>query len=183
MSTPVFNLDVIDIASPCHVPWESMPGTERVRFCSQCRQSVYNLLDLDRAEAETLVRAHEGRLCVRFYRRPDGRMITRDCGAVRWARAFRRRVAVVLGGLLTLYLLVASWVDALTRPSDPNASSARRSGIRDIEPFKTVLNWIDPTPPVVMGRPCFITPRPSTTGDPEVAPPPRPVEQPSGSER
>jgi hypothetical protein len=179
MSAPVFNLDVIDIASPCHVAWESMAGTERVRFCGQCRQSVYNLSELDRAEAEALVRAHEGRLCVRFYRRPDGRVMTRDCAAVRWARAFRRRVAVVLGGVFTLFLLVSSWVYAMTRPSDPNAPQARRSGIRDVEPLKTILNWIDPTRPVCMGDLPSLPPPPS---NPEVAPPPRPVEQPSRSQ-
>jgi hypothetical protein len=178
MSAPVFNLDVIDIASPCHVPWESMAGTERVRFCDQCRLSVYNLSELDRAAAETLVRAHEGRLCVRFYRRPDGRVMTRDCADVRSDQAFIRRLAAVLGVFLASLISLLGFVLAVEGGREPSAK-----GIRGIEPFKSILNWIDPTPTsqATMGVPCFVRP-PAPATRPEVAPPPRPVEQSSASE-
>jgi hypothetical protein len=180
MSTPVFSLGVVHVPQPCPVSWESMDGTDRVRFCSQCRQNVYNLSEMTRPEAEHLIAETEGKVCLRFYRRTDGRIMTRDCRAVRWARSVRRRVAVVLGGAFTVFLLFATWVYASTRPSDGSDRRARRSGIRDAEPFKTVLDWIDPPTRVTMGVPCYV--RPDPIDQPEVAPPPRPVERSSPSE-
>ena len=78
-----WSLDVIDVASPCNVPWDQMHGTEAVRHCGQCKLHVYNISDMTRADAEAVIREHEGRLCVRFYRRHDGTLITRDCPTVR----------------------------------------------------------------------------------------------------
>ena len=82
-------VDRIEIASPCTVPWEAMPGNERVRFCGQCRQNVFNVEALSRDEARRLVERQEGRVCVRMLRRPDGTVVTADC----WTRlrAARRR--------------------------------------------------------------------------------------------
>jgi hypothetical protein len=51
----------------------------RVRFCSQCNLNVYNLSGMSRNEAETLITKTEGRLCVRFYRKADGSILTENC--------------------------------------------------------------------------------------------------------
>jgi hypothetical protein len=51
----------------------------RVRFCGQCNLNVYNLSGMTRDEAESLIARNEGRLCVRFYKRRDGSIITQDC--------------------------------------------------------------------------------------------------------
>ena len=56
-----------------------MYGDDRVRFCGQCSQSVYNLSAMTREEAEDLIRRTEGRLCVRFYKRRDGTILTKNC--------------------------------------------------------------------------------------------------------
>jgi len=56
-----------------------MIGTDRIRFCGQCNLNVYNLSGMRRTDAESLILRNEGRLCVRFYRRPDGSIITQDC--------------------------------------------------------------------------------------------------------
>ena len=69
----------IRIASPCHANWDEMAGTDQARFCGHCRKNVYNLSEMTRAEAEALIREKEGRLCVRFYTRADGTMLTQDC--------------------------------------------------------------------------------------------------------
>jgi hypothetical protein len=45
------------------------------------------------SEAETLIARSEGRLCVKFYQRRDGSIITRDCPV--GLRAIRRRVSYV----------------------------------------------------------------------------------------
>jgi hypothetical protein len=61
-----------------------MAGTDRVRFCPDCRLNVYNFSAMTRTEVETLVTARKGRrLCALFYQRADGTMITRDCCEIR----------------------------------------------------------------------------------------------------
>ena len=77
-------------ASPCPANWDEIAGDERKRFCGQCKLNVYNLSGMTRSEAEKLLINSEGRLCVRFYRRADGTVLTKDC-RVGW-RAFKRRV-------------------------------------------------------------------------------------------
>lgn len=72
-------LEKIKIAAPCKTEWRWMYGDERVRFCGQCSQNVYNLSAMTRQQAEDLILKTEGRLCVRFYRRADGTILTKNC--------------------------------------------------------------------------------------------------------
>jgi hypothetical protein len=97
------HLDQVAITSPCSVPWETMPGDERVRFCGQCRQDVYNIAGLTRLEAQRLVADRQGRLCARILRRPDGTVVTADC----WSRlrAARRRGIVHLVAVLLVVVV------------------------------------------------------------------------------
>ena len=81
----------IRVASPCDADWDQMFGNEVVRHCQQCRLNVYNLSAMTRDEAERIVFEAEGRLCVRFYRRKDGTVLTRDCPV--GLAALKRRVA------------------------------------------------------------------------------------------
>ena len=78
-------LNNIKIASPCSADWNAMIGDERKRFCGDCKLNVYNLSGMTKSEAEQLVTETEGRLCVRFYSRADGTIITEDC-PVGWAK-------------------------------------------------------------------------------------------------
>ena len=77
MNTPP--LGRIRIAAPCNAEWKWMYGNDRVRFCGQCSQNVFNLSAMTTEEAEDLIRRTEGTLCVRFYRRRDGSILTRNC--------------------------------------------------------------------------------------------------------
>lgn len=70
----------IRIAAPCNAEWKWMYGDDRVRFCGQCSQNVFNLSAMTTEEAEDLIRRTEGTLCVRFYSRRDGSILTRNCG-------------------------------------------------------------------------------------------------------
>lgn len=93
-------LNEVRVASPCHVDWERMAGDEKVRFCGSCELHVYNLSAMDVEEAAEVIQQNEGRLCVRFYRRADGTVLTQDCpvGADRVRRKRRQVVgATVLG--------------------------------------------------------------------------------------
>lgn len=82
-------LNNIRIASPCQANWDTMYGNDRKRFCGQCKLNVYNLSGMTRAEAEALLENSEGRLCVRYYRRADGSVLTQNC-PVGWARVKQR---------------------------------------------------------------------------------------------
>src|SRR5262245_51600751 len=79
MAFPQGFIGDLEVASPCHALWDEMEGDERVRFCGDCRQRVYDLSSLTRKQAEELMQATEGRLCVRFYQRSDGGVMTQDC--------------------------------------------------------------------------------------------------------
>src|SRR5262245_37704791 len=85
MTTTTSPLDRIQIAKPCAANWEEMTGDERVRRCAMCKLDVYDLSQMTRAQAETLlaeraVRENSvGRTCVRLWRRADGTVITADC--------------------------------------------------------------------------------------------------------
>lgn len=94
----------VRIASPCSERWATMRGTDRVRHCDRCRQDVYDLSALTTDEAEALIaknlgRAEGERLCVTFYRRSDGTILTRDCEPGRWRL---RLEAAVIGALVAL---------------------------------------------------------------------------------
>ena len=89
MKTALHVLENIHIASPCEVAWERMPGTERVRHCSECNQSVYDISSLSAHEAIRLLEDSGGNVCVRLYRRADGKVLTRDCAAVRAVQRLR----------------------------------------------------------------------------------------------
>ena len=96
------------IASPCRAPWDNMDGDDRVRFCRECNRNVYNLSAMTKREARRVVTEREGRLCVRFYQRRDGTVLTSDC-PVGAKRAFLRgaasagaAVAGIAAGLMTL---------------------------------------------------------------------------------
>jgi hypothetical protein len=100
------SLEVIDIANPCPAEWDEMRGDERVRFCRHCSLNVYNLSAMPRGEAERLVAQREGRLCVRFFRRLDGTVVTADCeGALRLAARRAKRMAKALTAVVVAALL------------------------------------------------------------------------------
>jgi hypothetical protein len=138
MSRPLALLDEIEVASPCSAAWEAMPGDQRVRFCADCQRAVHDLSAHTRVEAESLLSAAEGRLCVRFERRGDGLILTRDC-----VQDVRRAPRRWLGIGLALGLLLASAVFWLSASLDGRGAKF----LREVEPFRTVMEWVDPSPP------------------------------------
>jgi hypothetical protein len=85
-----------------------MTGDNRVRHCQECKLNVYNLSEMTRSEAERLIAGREGRLCVRFYRRADGTILTRDCP---WGfRVMVRRVSRVAGAAFSAMIAVGTVV-------------------------------------------------------------------------
>ncbi|HEV7905143.1 MAG TPA: hypothetical protein VGO96_14980 [Pyrinomonadaceae bacterium] len=84
-------LSHVRVAAPCRADWEKMHGNERVRFCGECSMNVYNLSNMSKKDAEALILNAEGRLCVRYYNRSDGTILTQNC--LVGLQAFKRRVS------------------------------------------------------------------------------------------
>lgn len=178
--------DRIDIATPCAADWNQMQGDDRVRHCSDCRLNVYDISQMTRAEAATLIATNEsGRTCLRLYRRPDGTLLTQDC----WARlrAARQRgwvafaAALVIVGLTQLGLRFAAlgWLiqwNADRRPTEIAAPVAT--------PVVPVVAPVVTPPPVdeprhVMGEMAAMPPPPvvkKPARKPRPASPPVPPE-------
>src|SRR4051794_26610959 len=80
IALPVLDpLDSITIPVACPVPWDTMQGDDRTRFCDKCSQNVHDVSELTREEALRLV-SNGGKVpCLRLYRRRDGRVMTADC--------------------------------------------------------------------------------------------------------
>ena len=98
-------LDNVRVASPCSADWDSMYGDDTKRFCQECKLNVYNLSGMTREDAERLVTNAEGRLCVRFYQRADGTIITQDC-PVGWERIKQRTRIYATAALSMLMALL-----------------------------------------------------------------------------
>lgn len=116
------NLTELTVIKNCPAKWRSMQGDDIVRHCTHCDRNVYNLSNMSLAEAQHLVEAAEGRLCVRFYRRPDGMLMTRDCG--RAVRA-RTKFIAVLAPVLATFGLVIFPVLAQGKFADPEGDLLR----------------------------------------------------------
>ena len=104
MAARIDSLKIIDVAAPCDADWDAMTGDERVRRCQLCQMNVYNLSEMTEAEALELVNQREGRLCIQFYRRADGTMLTKDCpiGLKAIRKAIRQKIARMWASMAAL---------------------------------------------------------------------------------
>lgn len=96
----------VQVATPCAARWEEMVGDEKVRFCQGRQLPVYNLSAMDVEEAAERIAQDDDRLCVRFYRRADGTILTRDC-PLGIQKAYQRRAFIngMAGALISLGVL------------------------------------------------------------------------------
>ncbi len=118
MSTYDNPLDNIRVASPCSADWNAMDGDERKRFCGDCKLHVYNLSGMTRYDAENLLRLSEGRLCVRYFKRPDGTILTQDC-PVGWAKVKQRVTFIAAAAFSMIVSLFGSLflISSFKRPT------------------------------------------------------------------
>jgi hypothetical protein len=99
-------LENLRIATPCKADWDEMKGDDTVRFCGKCEKNVYNLSAMTRDEGEALVRAKEGRMCVRLYQRSDGTVLTNDCPVGVRRQRLRARMWASISGAAASAALV-----------------------------------------------------------------------------
>lgn len=177
-------LESVSVASPCHADWDAMRGDERSRFCPSCVKNVYNLSAMTTSEARSLIAEKEGELCIRFFQREDGTMLTGDCpvGAAAWKQK-SPAFALWAGVMSLVVLLVAATSPALlpiasaqpetkadetpasTSTSDDTTRMGDYAGL--IPASHPMMNKIAPPtatptpaprPPMVLGR--MVSPRP-----------------------
>ena len=112
-------LNNLKIASPCSQDWNAMLGDNRKRYCGECKLNVYNLSGMSKAEAENLIMNAEGRLCVRFYKRADGSVLTQDC-PVGWVKVKNRTKAYVaaLASLIFTFFGALGLVSAFKKSNE-----------------------------------------------------------------
>ncbi len=111
-------LDSINVQTPCTESWNEMKGTNEIRFCSHCAKDVHNLSEMTRKRARQIVAKSNGGICVRYVKRPDGRIqtiknqfhqITRQTGIA----------AGVLGTSLTFSTLAYAQATPENNPTEP----------------------------------------------------------------
>lgn len=163
-------LEDVRVATPCRADWDKMQGDDRARFCGSCTKHVYNLSDMTRADAERLIAEKEGHLCVRFYQRADGTMLTKDCPVGITQR--RRPFWALTGGFAALMAsavaVFGGSADASTPVQHVSPNVPWRSSVeqwREVPLLGSVVNMV--SPPAVMGAmaPCPM-PAPTPTATP-----------------
>ena len=141
--TPTSPLDRLHIASPCPADWNAMSGDDRQRHCIACKLNVYNLSGMTRADAETLLRHAEGRICVRYYRRADGTVISRDCPVGVSAR-LRRVGRHILGAASLLFSVLLGMIGCSPAEPDSPADSSHNGQGADSECLMGIIAPSDP---------------------------------------
>jgi hypothetical protein len=154
-------LENLHIAAPCSADWDEMVGDDRTRFCGKCEKNVYNLSAMTRGQAEDLVREKEGRLCVRFYRRNDGTVLTADCPVGVRRRRLRHRVWSCVAGVAASAALVLEVLTGRAR-ADLSVGNGKKTaqGKQQVMGQESALHAVRPMmgappamPPPEMGKP------------------------------
>ena len=127
-------LSHVRVAAPCRADWERMRGNERVRFCGECSMNVYNLSNMSKRDAEALITSAEGRLCVRYYHRGDGTILTNNCpvGLQRLKRRMSGISRAVASSVLSFFAGMAVLAGIQGAHNSPGATT--EAGIDLIDP-------------------------------------------------
>ena len=131
----------LTIASPCPEDWNRMEGDEKRRYCGRCQLHVYNLSAMTSEEAAELVDERSGRLCVRFVRSHDGKVMTTDCPHPSVAR--RRKIF----GIVSLMALALYMGVGLGQSSEPTFESR----LRQFRPLRPIIDRIFGSPTIMGG--------------------------------
>jgi hypothetical protein len=152
----LININDIRVASPCPMPWDAMAGNQQVRHCGECRLNVYNLSAMTEIEIQRLLvtQPAEQRVCVRFYRRADGTMLTQDCprGIKRLAKRVSKLGAAVFSALVSMNCAMAKTITAGTATAGSKAQPQACQRVQAQEQSANILVVVaDPDGAVVPG--------------------------------
>jgi len=152
------SFDRMIIPAPCDADWDSMLGNDRVRFCDHCNLHVANLSAITRQEAISLVARSEGRLCVRFERKANGSVLTRN--APPKLHHIARRVSRIAAGAFTATLSLSSAAaqNNLSSNSVPPGQAVTQRALSQVEMGCSLSGVIgDPNGAVVSGATVTLT--------------------------
>jgi hypothetical protein len=170
MST-LIPLENVRVASPCRADWNLMEGDDRTRFCQSCAKHVYNLSSMSKAEAEGLIAEKEGRLCVRFYQRADGTVLTDNCpiGLKVARRPFKYLMLGFAALLASGTTLLAQSGEVETQPTPSRNFNVRRFALANyiIEKFDSDGATMGKPAPPIMGDIACPAPTPTPTPTPK----------------
>jgi len=145
-------LDQVRVASPCKADWNEMLGDERVRFCLSCEKNVYNLSSMAKDDAEALLRERLGDdLCIRFYQRADGTILTQDCPVGVKKKRTKKLVLAVAGAGAMAAAAATMFMKETCTTQGAVAGGAMYQGEMNVDPM--------PVPPVA--------PVPTTVSEPD----------------
>jgi hypothetical protein len=144
-------LGKLKVASPCRESWSDMTGDDQVRHCKRCDKDVFNLSEMNAADAEALLARHGTAPCVRFFRRADGTVKTKDCPDRRPLIA-----GVIAAGAIAAAGLAAAGVSALATmgaPADRPAIQLTPEPPPPLPPMPVMGGIAMPEPPpMIMGE-------------------------------
>jgi len=140
-------LDHVSVAAPCPADWNQMVGSERVRFCGQCNRHVYNLSGISKTAAEALLASTEDRLCIRYYRRADGTILTQNCPV--GLRAIKRKVTRAISAMLSAVMSFGAGLGLYSLTSWQEAQNALLMGAAVVEQPESIAERSPTVEPIV----------------------------------
>lgn len=167
---------------PCAAPCEEASKKGRVAQCTQCPLLVYDFTDMDDAEAQKIVTKQEGKENAVFYKRKDGKFLTKPCPVA--ATRQRNTTIVIVSAVVILGSIAALWLIF-------GASQLRqdKQGEQEEQPVTTEEStpWPEPQPAATTKPAQQQEPVPAgagTTGEPAgatIVDPQKPMAMPDGS--
>jgi outer membrane biosynthesis protein TonB len=176
----------------CPIPWTTMRGDERERFCSKCSRTVVNVSLLTVAQREALLaNPPPGGLCVAYYQRLSGENVSAENPLtpfeskriVEWGVA---AASLTAAAALAVQLAPATAGSLVDNTQDLAAlyDAAAVRGKEAVDAIGVELGLKTKTPPpavcIILGKPALPAPTPPTP--PPVPPkpaPPRPTPSPA----
>jgi hypothetical protein len=151
-------LNNLTIPSPCTADWNSMIGSDQVRFCEHCSLDVHNLSMMTRNQAERLISRSNGRLCVRYHQDPAGKPAMMP--VTQKLHSIGRRVSRIAAGAFTATLSVTSVVaqnSTSFQSGNPNAPTATQANARWAPGSSIVGTVTDQNGAVIPGATVFVS--------------------------
>lgn len=143
----VNTINELSISAPCPVTWDSMKGSNQVRYCEKCDKQVHDLTEMTSAEIVRLVEATEGHFCAQFVRRQDGTLVTAECTGLRlriWKK-LRRTIAWAASVFALVFLPGCPMGGGNMRmPRGPLIEPTARPTVTPAEPPAPILGMVAP---------------------------------------
>lgn len=131
-------LDDVVIAAPCPVEWTDMEGDdERVRYCSRCELNVFNISEMSKRQAEAFLESNHENKCLRFFRRENGTLITKDYPI---GRRMLQGIHQNLKALIVAFLAIFNGTTALAQSSDDSTNVSKTQNPKEIAPKPVVFD-------------------------------------------